>query len=258
LKNTLDKLDPVHSLIDISLANAKPAVLGRDEKSGEQKLGYLFKSAISEDRYFAEFMPRIREVLTQVAIGAPRQISLSVSGRQGLEFEKCFNAGMSGDHALRSQRCGATIVSPKLGEMSSAGSSSFSSQQHPCAVLVTKANKLRTVYSCEVYELDKHAAETLTGWWRDRMPSDYDSLIARLSFVDDEDEVLVQARVELGSCRWRMSCWLESFGNSIQSCMVIAPWFVQLSSFECYDWGKVSLPKEALPLVKKIKIDIVK
>lgn len=267
LKNLLDKLDPGLPLIDVTLADAKPVALYKDVEGNEQKFAYLFKQTISEERYFNEFMPKLREVLTQVAVAEPVKASLSVSERKIFDLAKCFNgAPYSSDrpNCIRGYSCDASVSLAEIGEMyCSTTGGPFGLCKNPQVVLVTQVNKLKTVYACEIFEVDQFAAQVFDDWQRKIRPSDYDNLFAQMRFVDESGEDLVLKRVKLGllkplsSCDI-MGCYERGKRHRTNKFMAFVPWFASFNGFERYDWGKISLPKEALPLIKQIKVDIVK
>lgn len=263
LKNVLAKLDPIKQLIDVELTDVEPVVLNKnDDKANDLKLAYLFKSTISEERYFNEFMPPLRDVLAQIAVSKPTKTSLSVSerelycqnGRRPLRLSDVKYEDTGYHDACK---CVARVSSAELGDMRGGGSTI----PHPVVVtLVVKVNKLHTLYTCELFELDKHAEDVFSSWIRTRINEPYgNDPCVRVSFADEGDDELAQASVVVGTRRSFSSCAFRDFGRGGgKNYLVLAPWFVDYACFERYAWRKISLPKEALPLVKKIKVDLVK
>ena len=266
LRNVLEKLDPIKQLIDVELTDVEPVVLNKsDDKANDLRLAYLFKSTVSEERYFNEFMPQLRDVLTQIAVSKPTKTSLSVSERKlccqngrmplrlrDIKYEDCNKYNDAGFSEAR-------VSSAELGDMRSGGSV----LPHPTVVtLVVKANKLHTIYTCELFELDKYAEDVFSKWMQNRINEPYGKdPCVRVSFADGEDDELAQACVVVGTRRSFTLCAFRDFGRGGEkNYLVLAPWFLGRDPpcFERYGWREISLPKVALPLVKKIKVDLVK
>ena len=162
---------------------------------------------------------------------------------------------------FRGYQCDATISSDSLGNMQGySGESRLSSMTKAYVILVVKVNKLHTIYTCETYEVDKYAGKVFDEWMYAKFYNAKDPYV-RVTFEDEEGEELVQKSVMVDYHQSLKSCGLKGFsrgGN--QNFLVFAPWFVDGNSscFERYVWREISLPKEALPLVKKIKVDLIK
>ena len=267
LKNALAKFDPIKQLIDVSLAKTDPIVFNKDDdQCKEFKMGYLFRNTISEERYFGELVPPLREILSQIALSGPGKMTLAVEDRDSFNMKDCFMFGYSPERIksisyLKECQCDATVSSDNLGKMEGySGDDRLSSMMKPYVILVVKVNKLHTIYTCETYEVDKYAAKVLDEWMYEKIYDSKDPFV-RVAFEDEDGEELVQKSVMVNNHRDLSSCGLKGFrrGGS-QNFFVFAPWFVNGSSscFERYVWREISLPKEALPLVKKIKVDLVK
>lgn len=267
LKNALAKFDPIKQLIDVSLAKTDPIVFNKDDdQCKEFKMGYLFRNTISEERYFGELVPPLREILSQIALSGPGKMTLAVEDRESFNLSDCFLPGYSPERVrdtshLRKCSCGATVSSDNLGNMEGySGESRLSCMSKVYVILVVKVNKLHTIYTCETYEVDKYAAKVFDEWLYARIYNSKDPFV-RVTFEDEDGEGLVQKSVMVDYHQSLKSCGLKGFsrgGN--QNFLVFAPWFLDghSSSFEQYVWREISLPKEALPLVKKIKVDLVK
>lgn len=266
LKKVLDKLDPIRQMIDVSLTDVEPIVFNKDDdKANELKMAYLFKSVISEERYFAELVPQLREILSQITLSEPGKMTLAVSGRETFNLNKCLG-GRSPESIrsidyFRGYQCDATISSDSLGNMQGySGESRLSSMTKAYVILVVKVNKLHTIYTCETYEVDKYAGKVFDEWMYAKFYNAKDPYV-RVTFEDEEGEELVQKSVMVDYHQSLKSCGLKGFsrgGN--QNFLVFAPWFVDSNSscFERYAWRQVSLAKDALPLIKKIKVALVK
>ena len=268
LKKALSKLDPIKQLIDVSLVNTDPIVFNKDEdQAKELKMAYLFKNTISEERYFAELVPPLKEVLSQITLSDPDKMSLEVSDRESFDLNKCLGGNSPGHirsfDYLQRCRCGANVSSDKLGRMVGyAVNSKLCNMARAYVILIVKVNKLHTIYTCETYELDRHAAEVLDAWMKARIYNGGDPFV-RVTFLDEDDDELVQKSVMVGYRQNLTSCGVKGFSRGgCQNYLVVAPWFVDEREsspcFERYTWREISLPKESLPLIKKIKVDLVK
>lgn len=296
LKKVLDKLDPKR-LIDMDLAGAEPVVLHKNgETNNELKMAYLLRQTISESRYFAEFMPPLRQVLTQVSVLNPGRITLSASDRESFSLKACLG-GQSPQYRrnirdLGSQKSAAFVSSVEIGHMGNDAYGLIDSPRKVSVILVTTIkestffqgiyNNLMNVlpttlngalsvfacepncktyepskrYECETYELDGYAANVLAEW-QSAVGGD---VFARLTFVDEDGEELVLTRVRTGDYGDLKCCAMKPFYGikGERQYFVFAPWFLNGSVFDRYDWVEIAMLKNALPLIKSIKVELLK
>lgn len=104
LKHALEYVDPVRQLMRLSLASTQPqvakefAAMDEPPAKGTVRLGYLFKMELDRDRYFRDFLPKLKQVLDQISIKKPRTVRLVDAGESNEWYpkhvrEKYVNAG---------------------------------------------------------------------------------------------------------------------------------------------------------------------
>ena len=85
LKNALDGLNPMQSLMVAGirpetqkiLAGDKAQVNGKPLPANQVMLRYLFEIKLDREKYFSDFMPRLKKVLDQISLASPKQIRLT-------------------------------------------------------------------------------------------------------------------------------------------------------------------------------------
>ena len=86
LENVLKDLDPLELSLDYSLASSE-AVIGDlsgrmgNSNSGTVRVNYLFKAKIDEKRFFENVAGRLTEVLEQISIDGPQDVTISLQPR---------------------------------------------------------------------------------------------------------------------------------------------------------------------------------
>ena len=120
-------------------------------------------------------------------------------------------------------------------------------------MLVTGANKFRTIYTGEVYRLDDESWKVISKW---KLPSGRRMLFDVL-MVDNDGEPVFKDTV----------CWRGGLGCVYGVCnftmAVIHPW-MQLNlqgvggsaMLAGYEWKEFRLPADALPEIKDMKIEL--
>ena len=76
VENALKDLDPVKQLVKVSLALPEPKIEQSKSNPDITKLYFLLKFEIDNDRYRNEYMPKLRDVLTQVSIEVRKNVRL--------------------------------------------------------------------------------------------------------------------------------------------------------------------------------------
>lgn len=94
--NVLKDFDPMRQLASLSLASANPVVSEKKAEGGDGnvRIGYLFKLELDQKRYFDEFVPKMKQVLDQVALKS-RTVRL-VNKAGGLSFAKSYDKAREG------------------------------------------------------------------------------------------------------------------------------------------------------------------
>lgn len=115
--NALKGVNPVAQLMTMSLASTHPQISkaeswGREAKvdADHVRLGYLFKMEVDKDRYFKEFLPKLKQILDQVSLKEPKAIRLNA--QKDLEYstyrynrKEYLNAGPMFEDRLRTASC---------------------------------------------------------------------------------------------------------------------------------------------------------
>lgn len=97
LENALKGQDPCLMLVKASLdpqsqhvytkGKWNTKIRGNELPSNKVVLRYLMKARIDEDRYFKEFVPRLRQVLEQISLESPKQIRFSSVEEEDYEIK---------------------------------------------------------------------------------------------------------------------------------------------------------------------------
>lgn len=130
LENALKGQDPCLMLVKASLdpqsqhvytkGKWNTRICGNELPSNKVVLRYLMKARIDEDRYFKEFVPRLRQVLEQISLESPKQIRFSSVEEEDYEI-KAYGDYLALD--MQSQRArdfgenGLNAVFPRYGIM---------------------------------------------------------------------------------------------------------------------------------------------
>ena len=270
LENVLKDLDPLELSLDYSLASSE-AVIGDlsgrmgNSNSGTVRVNYLFKAKIDEKRFFENVAGRLTEVLEQISIDGPQDVTISLQPRPvsyvGREtkvnvpamFEKAratVKGALHRDHFKLSEHETAELKMPsQLSGESYERSNNFAKETQ--VLVVTKANKFKTIFSARLYKLDANSSKVFRSWQRNRFSglSGYKRPKMSIAFLDNSGEPLcVETRhLSMGSSIDKPNGW------------IFAPWFdFYRVTLVAYEWMEFDLPKEVLPEVKDMKIRIVK
>jgi len=123
LKNALDGIDPIKSLMVASIRPETQKILTGDTiqmnnqplLANQVLLRYLFEVKLDRAKYFAEFVPNLKKVLDQISLKPPKEVRLtelimderSSSSRRAENFEK-FKNGLSLGYNSPSELKGTT------------------------------------------------------------------------------------------------------------------------------------------------------
>lgn len=274
LRKALDGLWPGRMTIDCALALPDPIIAGasggrpRNMREKLARIGnaaaapngyvgadYLFRVGINAQRYFECVVPRLQSTLSRISVVRPKRILITVRSKSPSDIRSSIcsarpKTGWSGAYrvgegfcAVRESLSFATSVSP-------ASRGGFAIPEPYNVLLVTGANRIGNL-TAELYQLHGEAFAELQSWFKS--VGGLDSYGFLVSFLDGEDEILVQDVLSVNvAC-----CVVETKWHSRESAYTIAPWFMTaLPSQAEYFWKRINLPRESLPLVKKIKIEI--
>ena len=265
LKKALDGFDPFVMVADCSLASSE-VVVREDRRPGEAKntiaANYLLKGGINQRRFFDTVVPRLKDVLSQVSLSEPKEIAIPLKVGDAVDVEKMIEAGRKSPGSLQYMDKNFIANSPRI---SVGGDKKAGGEEY--LILVTGGNKYKTHYNAIVYELDAASAKVVSDWEKNVS----NDVCFNVSLLDASGETIVSGRLSpwSGPTRYGVvdrtsaTCYEGGVGKIIRTTL-IAPWkrgngpagFA--AEFERYSWHEFVIPKDALPEVKDMKIEIVK
>lgn len=256
LAKTLEGFDPHILSIDCSLASNEPVMAKKKSNwppipSDSIAVNYRFRIEVNRRRYSENVVSKLQPVLEQISLTKPQTIAISSTKGEsgGNYFVHKSNFDMAGFHCSSIKRFDwdAILRKPQARE-----NVNF-------FVLVTGGNKFDTVFNGIVYELDNSAYEVVQRW--ERYFHSYERFCCipkfAVSLLDKDGTMIVRDTMALG-VRCSLVTGLNYNGRKIT---VMAPWFDPVHGnlfLDCYSLHKFIIPKDALPEVKDLKIEIVK
>ena len=261
LKKALDGFDPYVIVADCSLASPD-AVIREDRRSDAPKnmvaANYLFKCEVNQHRFIEVVVHRLKDVLAQVSLAEPKEISIPLKVSDPVDVEKMVEAGKKSPGRLQYMNESFFARWPLISIDEDAGADT-----KEYFVLVTGGNKYKTHYRGLVYELDAACASVISDWEKNVSGVvNFD-----VSLLDASGEVVILRRLS----PWRgphvgvvRRNWIRSHNKSFMV-TVVAPWKMGNSAgggfgaeFELYSWHEFVIPKDALPEINDMKIELVK
>lgn len=250
LKKALEGFDPLALALDCSLASTESVVGTLSGKLGPAKgtirVNYLFKAEINEARFFKNVSSRLTEVLEQISIDEPQDVTLSLQPRSKVDVNAMVekarnvvsNAGNRNRFMMQEYDVSDKIKMPMQ-------ISRHDKERH--VLVVTKGNKFKTVYLARLYRLDQASSKVYSDWEQSRRCTSSPKF--SVSFLGGDGEPLCAETVQFG-VRSSVDDWIGS---------VFAPWFSSYGAASAaYQWKEFDLPKNALPEIKDMKIEIAK
>ena len=253
LEKALKDFNPFRQSIDISLASTEGVVGGSNAygKTGTDavQVNYLLKMRFDSKRFF-EKVSFLKEVLDQISVITSQEVTidsgvLKTSDVASLVSEAKKNALTTGFFPR-----GQDGISIKLPLVAKGGNK---------VLLVAKVNKYGT-YSGYVYQLSDDTLKIVRQWtgsfWNG------DNVRYRITLMDADGQTIKSIE---SSWSYNPSCARRTRFSEICQTTMLAPWFdgPNVSGgaptvISWYAWEKIALPKDALPEVKDMKIEIVK
>ena len=268
LANVLKDFDPIELSLDYSLASSEAIVgdlSGRrgNSNSGTVRVNYLFKAEIDEKRFFEHVTGRLTDVLEQISIDEPQDVTISLQARPISYVDSATKVNVAdvlekaratvkgtlhkGHFKLHLYENAEVKMPSQLGDLSR---NRWAKEKQ--VVVVTKANKFKTVFSARLYKLDVASTKVFSAWRQSRLNACGKRSKLSIAFLDNSGEPLHVETIPLPG---------RSSIDDPNGC-IFAPWFSWFSSdgVTCvsYDWEKFDLPKDVLPEVKDMKIEIAK
>jgi len=290
LEKALEGVDPMRQLMEVSLVTGEPVVVPEDSrhfKSGRQKtsaeegkveVAYLFKFEINRDRYYKEFLPNLERVMTQVAEQQPREITINSYDVQDRHYDP--DSYCRGDtRSMRHNLTAGSYGGAKRFESSALGSFWL----HPNgrlhggrdgaldAVVVSDATDSLSSIQAKVFRIDSSCAEVVARWAAGRNSrivgrnsgprGNVNGLpVYTVSFCDADGRRLISQEISVPKTRSDMKEVLSSVGlASSRQCTgsfwYVTP-FVGCQAKAYYQWFSFRVPKEDLPKIDSIKIEL--
>ena len=262
LANALEGFDPFLASTECFLASGDVAIrekrLPRENKD-TVAANWLFRSGINQKRFIEMSASRLQDVLSQISLSAPRIATISVAPGSTIDVASMVSAGMTrakGDGRLDLNQGSVRAREPSMQVAAQNGEASA------IFVLITGGNAFRTAYSCTIYELDKVSAKVVSGWIKTLKISP----VFSVSLLDAGSGIVFTGKIRPqggkrngGGVNLRFP--RERGRRKNHQWFVLAPWLDtggQNVEFERCSWHEFSIPKDALPEVKDMKIEIAR
>lgn len=264
LEKELAGLDLVKVVLDYKLASSRPIIKEKTQgyvrkTSNSVDVDYLFRAEINHERYFSAIVPRLKMIFDQISIVQPQEVCFSLSKSDEPSYEDCVKAESGVAYCVggSSSRSGVDlkVTSPDL-KWNPAGGFFFRDSLK--VLLITKANKVRTIYRGLIYEVDRESAQVIDKWYKSFV---FNVPEAKVSFLDEESEPLSAKSVKTALERMSVDCcretceWIYADGKS-HGTLMIAPWFLRDKRSVSFFWQSFDLDKSILPLIKSIKVEV--
>ncbi|MBQ6141425.1 MAG: hypothetical protein IJI54_09075 [Kiritimatiellae bacterium] len=271
LEKALNEIgDPLLKCIDCSLASPEAVVGKIDETRGSTGsdnvlVNYLFKFEIDRQRFFDNVAKPLKEVLDQVAAAEPEEVSIQANVRSTCNVpEALATAREAADESspnrhlarksVRRVPCDIIEISDFSDRVQARENRRLSNRQVQ-VLLVVDVNKYGTVYTARKYVLDEKCSRLVKDWYQRVNDIYHPSAKFNLRLLDADGAAIFTDQINFHS---------GIDGRGISS-MQITPWLRSpfdrrgtMMALATYEWEKFRLPKDVLPEVKDMKIEIVK
>lgn len=254
LKNALEGIDPIRQLVKASLVSQEPKIVENGGLGSDDfvTLRYAFMFEIDQKRYAAEFLSHIQKTLGQVAMSSPKTIRFAAGGRRKKEGMKPYGpgylnfvdfAGVFGGKIMRTPNGNGTFRKPKK------------------VVIISEVGKSMNFAKGMVYEIDEDSGKELSAWenfiaFGDKNKSYGNSSVLIFNIIvagKDGAEICVTP-IRVGSCALKPII-TQQFDASYDCYMMITP-FVGGRAMTYYEWVDCKIPKDELPNVANITIEL--
>lgn len=269
IANALDGVNPVAQFFNVTIADPKGIPVG--DASGETvTIDYLFKMEVDGARYYDEFLPKLVRILEQISTVHPKPVrctpntTISLSNR-GEEFEKQYLEANEYNRGERSNPMWGSGV--KSGfvkfDISGVGAWRGRSCHTPDSkggrvVVIEKANSSSTLIKGRTFVVDEKVQKSILDWRRglEKMNKGVPSYV--VSFLDESGDSVTEQAVSFPRLSYdQASCegFIDFLGQNEPSVWMVTPWFG--GDAKCYyQWFRFKLPKNDLPKIKSIKVEI--
>ena len=261
LKNVLEGVDPIRQLVKASLVSPEPKIVeeggrrGKDE-SDTVTLRYAFKFEIDRDRYMTEFLPGVKTIFEQVAAKPAKTVRLT-SGQETMGRIRTLKDELK---PYGKGYLGYIKLSARVNDRMIATQSGGRFCKPEIVAVITDVGKNFNFAKALVCELDEESGEEACKWLRmvsfGRSDSDHgDKVLTYNAVVSGKDgtEICV-APIRISTSEINPAVCYQLNGT-YDCCMMITP-FVRGCSESYYQWVDFSIPKDELPNVANITIEL--
>ena len=267
LKKAIEGFYPFPLVVDCTLASPDAVVRElthpRDPKN-MIAVNYLFRTEINQRRYSEIVVPRLKDVLAQISLAEPREVTIAIRPDDIVNVDSLVAAGKKSPYYLANKGGGNTADDRLKYDLDGILGPPRSEDAKLRFVLVTGGNKSRTAYKGIVYELDEESAR-LVDWrnWKDcgRGNGGWGEGPRFTATLLDKDDNPIHS--ETFKPQWYSqgaSCIHHMGEADHRPVVVVAPWRSHNGKiqFEYYTWHEFVIPKDALPEVQDMKIELAK
>ena len=259
LKKAIEGFYPFPLVVDCTLASTEEIVRElthpRDPKN-MIAVNYLLRTEVNQRRYSEIVVPRLKDVLAQISLVAPREVTIQIRPNDTVDVDSLVATGKKSPRRLEHLHDGNTAEDRLKYDIDGILGPPRSEDAKVQFVLVTGGNKFRTAYKGIVYELDEESANLVSNW---RDCERMGSWVRFTATLLDKDDVPIHS--ETFEPQWYSqgaSCIHHMGYADHHPTVIVAPWRSHNGKiqFEYYTWHEFVIPKDALPEVQDMKIEL--
>ena len=269
IANALDGVNPIAQVFNVSIADPKGIPVG--DASGEAvTIDYLFKMEVDATRYSDEFLPKLVRILEQISTVQPKPVrctpntSIGLSGRKE-KFEKQYLNASEHNRGERSNPNWGGGIKSGLVKFDIAGIGDWRGRSCHSpdgkgikVVVIEKANKTLSLVKGREFTVDETALKAMLDW-RNKLEEDKNSIPSyAVSFLDESGDAVVEQVVKFPRLNYDQASCEGVFnfcGGDAPNVWLFSPWFG--GDARCYyQWFRFTLPKDDLPKIKSIKVEV--
>ena len=263
LKKALEGLNPMLEIMDCELAC--PDGFIREKREGWHpqhtvSVSYLFKTSINQKRLFENVVPKLKSVLDQISLAEPRSVTIPIRMGDQIDVNAMIekrrkNPNSNPDGKSCRSRDPFLYAQEIIGLPVNSDTSEF-------FVLPMNVNEHNTICSGVLYELDDASAKISNNWGGHL--TDGRDILFNVSFVDKKNDVVCCYKItpwKWARCFASGSVRISRNSYREMSYRAIVPWTIAGGNeveFNKYSWHEFDIPKDAMPEIENLKIEIVK
>lgn len=269
MANALEGVNPVAQVFNVSIADPKGIPVG--DVSGETvTVDYLFKMEVDGTRYYNEFLPKLVRILEQISTVQPKPVrctpnmTISLSNR-GEEFEKQYLEANEYNRGERSNPMwGSGVKSGVVKfDVSGVGEWRGRSCHSPDSkgikvIVIEKTNNSSTLIKARTFVVDEMVQKSILDWRSVLEKMNKGVPAYAVSFLDESGDAVAEQVISFPHLSYdQASCegFFDFWGQNEPSVWMVTPWFG--GDAKCYyQWFRFKLPKDDLPKIKSIKVEL--